>query len=270
MKTFASVNVITESTYHCSGLVFQVRRYAADYRMPPHGHEQTCLVFGLQGTIKEAWKTQSFLRMPSTLILLPAHELHSNHFYEDVKTFHICLEPQWVERIRQFSPLNEAPAAYHNGLPTWHAMRLYREFQQRDNLTPLILEGLMLELLAEMSRHSTNVMESHCPRWLRQAKDLLHDQYLENLSIDTIAATVGVHPSHLMRGFRQYYHCTIGSYVRRLRIEYACHLLSTSNASSSQIAHIAGFADQSHFTRTFKSLTGLTPTRFQKLCGMQG
>ena len=75
---------------------------------------------------------------------------------------------------------------------------------------------------------------------------------------------MGIHPSHLMESFRQHYHCTLGDYVRQLRIEYATHLLSASDLPASQIAHTAGFADQSHFCRTFKRLTGMTPTEFKK------
>jgi AraC family transcriptional regulator len=135
-------------------------------------------------------------------------------------------------------------------------------------MTSLMLEGLLLELLAAMSRDGTNRAESHPPRWLRQARDLLHAHFTESLSPDAVAAAVGVHPSHLMDGFRQHYHCTLGDYVRRLRVEYAAHLLAASEMPASQIAYAAGFADQSHFCRTFKQLTGMTPTQFQKASGV--
>jgi len=75
-----------------------------------------------------------------------------------------------------------------------------------------------------------------------------------------VAAAVGVHPAHLMRSFRQHYRATIGGYVRKLRVDYACHLLSTSNASPAQVAYAVGFADQSHLHRTFKDFMGMTPT----------
>jgi AraC family transcriptional regulator len=68
-----------------------------------------------------------------------------------------------------------------------------------------------------------------------------------------------------MESFRQHFHCTVGDYVRRLRVEYAIHLLSTSDMSAAWIAHTVGFADQSHFCRTFKRLTGMTPLQFQKI-----
>jgi AraC family transcriptional regulator len=75
---------------------------------------------------------------------------------------------------------------------------------------------------------------------------------------------VGVHPAHLARVFRQQYGCTLGDYVRRLRVEFACRRMTTGDTPLVEIALAAGFADQSHFTKTFKSLVGITPAEFQR------
>jgi AraC family transcriptional regulator len=74
-----------------------------------------------------------------------------------------------------------------------------------------------------------------------------------------------VHPAHLAREFRRRRHCTIGGYVRRLRVEFACRELSSTDAPLAEIALAAGFSHQSHLTRTFKELTGMTPAKFRAL-----
>jgi AraC family transcriptional regulator len=144
---------------------------------------------------------------------------------------------------------------------------MYREFQRRDDLTVLTLEGMLLELLAEMARDTVSLVGKEAPHWLRQATDFLHAHFTQSLTTEMIASAVGVHPAHLMRSFRQRYHCTIGEYVRRLRVEYACHLLATSHSSLGQIAFEAGFADQSHFNHTFKGYMGISPKEFQRISG---
>lgn len=201
------------------------------------------------------------------LNFFPIGALHATRFQKSARTFQIMMDASWLERVRQIAPLVNTLTNYQNGPPTWMAARLYREFQYRDDLTPLVLEGGLLELLAVMSRHKTGLAEHDCPRWLRQAKDFLHAHFTESVSVKALATAVGVHPSHLMRSFRQQHHCTVGDYVRRLRVEHACHLLSTSEVLPSQIAFAVGFADQSHFNRTFKSCMGMTPTEFRKVCG---
>lgn len=256
-----------EARYSLEGLHFDEVLYTPGLRMASHTHVAAFLDLCLTGTIQEFWEKQTFVRGAATLNFLPAGAPHGSHFPEDVKTFQIVLTPAWLERFRQAGALLETPLYFQNGLPIWIAMRIYREFQQQDNLTPLVLEGMLLELLAEMSRQSSNSTKNDCPRWLRQAQDFLHAHFTEGVSMDGLAAAVGVHPSHLMRGFRQHYRCTIGDYVRRLRVEYACHLLAASDSSPSQIAFAVGFADQSHFNRTFKGFTGMTPTEFQRVSG---
>jgi AraC family transcriptional regulator len=79
-----------------------------------------------------------------------------------------------------------------------------------------------------------------------------------------LAHDVGVHPVHLAQAFHKSYRRTVGDYVRQLRIEYACHELAASETPIVQIALSAGFCDQSHFTRTFKRLIGVTPSQYRE------
>jgi AraC family transcriptional regulator len=265
---FDGVNIELEARYSFGGLRFEEVRYVSGFETPLHAHEQDAFLdLCLSGTSRTAWEKGAFLRGPSTLNFIPPGAPHANHFQENSRTFQIVLTSQWLQRIQQVAPVVETFTNYQAGLPLWIAARIYREFQRQDNLTPLALEGLVLELVAEMSRHDTVLNPNDCPRWLRQAHDFLHAEFTNHVSIHTVATVVGVHPSHLMRGFRQYYDCSIGEYVRRLRVEYACHLLSDTDTFLSEIALSAGFADQSHFNRTFKDRTGMTPVEFRNISG---
>ena len=146
------------------------------------------------------------------------------------------------------------------------AMRLYSEFRYRDALAPLAMEGLMLELLAAAGRCPASSADPRPARWLRQARDLVQGQFSENLSLQDIALAVGVHPAHLARSFRQQYDCTIGDYVRNLRMEQARQQLATTDTPLCDIALAIGYSDQSHFATAFKRHTGVTPTQFRKMC----
>ena len=64
---------------------------------------------------------------------------------------------------------------------------------------------------------------------------------------------------HLSRVFRKTYHTTLGEYLNGLRVEFAFEQLKNPEADLSELALAAGFADQSHFTRVFKRITGNTP-----------
>lgn len=154
------------------------------------------------------------------------------------------------------------------GALAWLAMKLYREFERPDAVSLLAVEGLMLEALSELGRWNDKPARA-APLWLGQARELLRDRFREQLSLDEIATSVGVHAAHLARSFRRCYGTTVGEYQRRLRIEYASRQLSETQISISSIALTAGFADQPHFTRTFRAQTGMTPAKFRTAFGMK-
>jgi AraC-like DNA-binding protein len=157
----------------------------------------------------------------------------------------------------------EGPAQFDSGSLPWLAMRLYREFRQRDNLTPLAIEGLTLELLVGAARQSAHVLKNGATGWLKKARHFLHQRFHEPFTLGDVAEFSGVHPVSLARAFRRTYRCTVGEYVRKLRIEFACQQLTASDASLVEIAFSAGFSEQSHLCRTFKRLTGLTPSEYR-------
>ena len=66
------------------------------------------------------------------------------------------------------------------------------------------------------------------PRWLRIAREYLETNFLRPLSLAEIAGAAGVHRVHLSREFRRYFSTTVGEFLRRKRIEHACHLVSTT------------------------------------------
>jgi AraC-like DNA-binding protein len=142
------------------------------------------------------------------------------------------------------------------------ARRAASELRIPDSVAPFAVEGLVLELLALAARlRITDAIsaERRPPRWLGQARALLHDRYRDNLRLAEVADAVGVHPVHLARVFRLTYGTPVGTYVRGLRLSWATARLADSEDTIAQIASEAGFFDQSHFTRTFRQHFGLTP-----------
>jgi AraC family transcriptional regulator len=85
------------------------------------------------------------------------------------------------------------------------------------------------------------------------------------LKVQDIAAEIGVHPFHLSRVFRTVHRQSIGEYVQQLRVTYACKQLALPDNDLATTALSAGFADQSHFTKVFKNITGMTPGAFKQI-----
>jgi AraC family transcriptional regulator len=238
--------------------------YAPNVKVPRHSHRHACFCFVLEGTYRELYRRKAIECRPSNLIFRPAEEVHADHFGAlSVRCFIIEIEPEWLARLRERSIRVEGPASFHAHSLAWLAMRLRNESRQADDFTSLTVEGLILEVVAEVARNSTKSPGLRCPRWLSQAQEMLHERFSERLTLSHIAESVGVHPAYLAWAFRRHHRCSVGEYVRRLRIEFACRELSRTAAPLVDIALTAGFAHQAHFSRTFKRLTGLTPAQYR-------
>src|SRR5205823_13962940 len=86
-----------------------------------------------------------------------------------------------------------------------------------------------------------------------------------SLSLKEVSETLNVHPAYLSREFSKYFDdFSFGDYIRKLRIEKAIQLLSSSKYSLTEIAYLTGFSDQSHFTRIFKKFIGKNPSAYKK------
>jgi AraC family transcriptional regulator len=122
-----------------------------------------------------------------------------------------------------------------------------------------------LELLAALSRCAADASARRQPAWFRTVVEPLHEQAREDVSVAEVAGAVSVHPAHLARVLRWPTGLSIGSYVRRLRLEWAAAQSATTDAPLGTVAADAGFADQSQCTRAFKRHTGLTPGNYRRV-----
>ena len=142
---------------------------------------------------------------------------------------------------------------------------MYKEFRSLDELSQLVIEGLTLELLAETFRAAQREVKYFDQPWIKRAHDLIQARFNDTFVVSEIAESVGVHPVHLTRVFRRRFGCTVGEYVRQLRVDFACRELSNSRKPLAEIATTAGFCDQAHLSRTLKRFTGMTPFEFRSV-----
>ena len=174
----------------------------------------------------------------------PAGEVHADSFHEGgARELNIEIKPARLQLYREFGTVPKYGVVLSGGAASWLAGRLYDEFRRIDELSTLTLEGLVIELLGEISRQHARQPRSDLPLWLCQVRELIGDRFAEPLTLGEIAGAVGVHPIHLAREFRRYFHCTVGQRIRELRVEHACRALSQSGNLVADIALAAGFAD---------------------------
>jgi AraC family transcriptional regulator len=234
---------------------------AAVRDVPKHTHLNAHFVLVVRGVYLTAAIRDEGPCGPATLIFNPSGTTHRDRFREDHgRFFTISVAPDIAAQIERKI---QSPMVFNSRKIARTIRRAYSEFQNHTDFSPMIMEGLGLELAGSAGRSQT-LLGKRAPIWLGTARDLIHDSRGANLRVSDVARVAGVHPIHLARVFRQYFQCSPGEYARRCRMQFVRELLARESLPLTEIALQAGFADQSQFTHAFKHFTGVTPGAFRR------
>ena len=96
-------------------------------------------------------------------------------------------------------------------------------------------------------------------RGARRVQEFLNENFTRKLSLAEMAAVCGLSPYHFMRAFSRTFGMPPHQYVLSLRLDFAESLLADSRMTIADIAHLAGFSSQSHFTTVMKKYRQVTP-----------
>lgn len=241
--------------------------YPSRLRLPSHYHEAACFAVVLRGAVDKVFPRHAYELPTASVVTMPPQERHCDQF-APVGAHMLVIEPIYVSEdiLRPCAPLFDGIYFARDETAAAISKRISRELQLPDALTSLTVHGLLFELLA-MSvrrRRPCSAQSSPPPFWLTTIHDYLNSCFRKSIDLTDLANLVSVHPVHLSRTFRRHYGTTFGEYTRRLRVDWARQQLAISDDSLAHLAQAAGFADQSHFTRVFKRLVGVTPSQYRK------
>ncbi len=241
-------------------------RFPGRLNLPRHLHERTVLGVTLGGEFDSVMMGCTYTCRPGTVHTEPAGERHANHFQPGgTRILILQPDPACHELLAPAASLLDRINHFMSGAVTALGRRLAAELRHEDLWTPLAIEGLALELLAESARiRDRPGGGGRPPAWLIRAYERAHDSAPRTLCMADLAMEAGVHPVHLARMFRRYYGVSAGAVARRARLDWARDHLVRSDRSISAIAAEGGFADQSHFTRLFRDAYGCTPAAFRR------
>ncbi|HJP73834.1 MAG TPA: AraC family transcriptional regulator [Pseudonocardiaceae bacterium] len=124
--------------------------------------------------------------------------------------------------------------------------------------------ALIMERVGKHLRHTIGEASPIPHRGLAdQLHDLLDERVATGLTLDEAAAQLHANPTHLIRAFTQRFAIPPHLYLTGRRVELARQLL-LSGWPAGAVAGEVGFYDQSHLTRHFKRMLGVSPARYAR------
>jgi AraC family transcriptional regulator len=229
--------------------------YRARSSTPPHVHPLGNLFVVLHGGLEQRWERRVTHCGPLDVVVKPPGTEHADRFgTRGLACLNLELEDAaWEEFAGRGARLQRPVVLRH---PPLQRLGCALAGALRDpDAERLEAEELVCSLLAALSDGGARVD----PRWLEQARDLVHEGFASRIHLDVVARAVGVHPVHLAKRFRERFGCSLGEHVRWLRVQAAVRALAERERSLADVAAEVGFSDQSHMGRAFRRELGSTP-----------
>jgi len=231
---------------------------------PRHLHEELCVAIIHRGTEVHICRGKSYKAGSGDVLLLNAEEAHESKS--------IAVEYRSVQiNPRSFTRLYGDDPVPFFAEPVIKDPKLFRSFTRlystlQSNCSPLEQEAELMssvELLLSRrgrKRHHRSIKTVE-PRAVKKVRDHLRAHYAENISLSSLASIADLSPFHLVRVFGNQIGVPPHEYQTQVRITYAQQMMR-EGSSIAEAAMETGFFDQSHFSRHFKRITGLTPRSY--------
>lgn len=236
--------------------------YRIDTKQPWHSHDDFVLVMVLRGNVREQVKSQDILAKEFDVGIKSPEVKHTDHFCpQGVRVIRLSIAPDFVTELKKQSLINEG----------WHwqtgsnAIRPFLRIGQSLSNQNSNISDDVHELLAALLPTKSLHQNTDAPLWLKLAKNQLDETFNEGMRLNQLAENAEVHPVYFARKFREFFGCSVGTYIRQLQFKEVHNLIASGKTNLSQIACEAGFSDQAHLTRTFNFEFGITPANFRKL-----
>lgn len=210
------------------------------------------------------------------VIILPAQIVHRarwshEHCYLALSVEPIAFERSLGDTLRGHSVKLLPQFSLPDTLLYSLSMALKTELETSGFGGQLYVDSLLTTFSAHLLRHYcrqnpfSTAASGGLPNYkLRQVLEYIHAHSHQNLTLVELAAIAQVSPNYFATQFKQATGYAPHQYVIRQRIERGKALLINSRDGIADIAYQVGFAHQSHFTRHFKRLVGVTPKQFLK------
>ena len=153
------------------------------------------------------------------------------------------------------------------GMPMEEAFTLSDEYIRRmdccTNIPEIIYvhHQMAMDFVCRMRQLHRNVASS---KQVAQAIDYIYVHIMDRITVNELAASISISPTHLSRIFKQETGISVSEYIRQRKIDMAKNLLRFSGYDYVEIAVMLSYSSQSHFIQHFRSQTGMTPKAYRK------
>src|SRR5258707_11595334 len=260
------------------GFALEVFHVVPASNIPEHEHPTHFLNLFTSGRIRAQWtmdgRTRTADHGPGTLYLLPAGSRDLATWSGPNSRILLVMEPRFLAGV-----LDEtAHLADVELRPNWsfqdrHIVAILRalhaDLEDGSPAGPLYCQSLSVALAHYLIRRYAvrttrdRVYLNGMPAVrLNRVLDFMRQNYAKETRLLELANLAGMSPHYFCELFKQSMAIRPYQYSLRCRMDRAKEFLRSPQFTVRQVAEATGFADQSHFTKDFRRMVGVTPLQF--------
>lgn len=139
--------------------------------------------------------------------------------------------------------------------------KFYREILSSNSINAL--QALELNIATAYLDILINSIEVTDNFIINKVISYLYIRLEDNLTIEEISNELKISKGYLSRAFKEKMNISVMNYFKKIKIDRAKTLLKSTNKSILEISSQLSFCDQGNFTKTFKSICAITPTKYR-------
>ncbi|WP_092371706.1 helix-turn-helix domain-containing protein [Cribrihabitans marinus] len=211
------------------------------------------------------------------IVVTPAGVRSGWRWFEQSDVIVVTLDPKPVERFAQTELGMLLDARQFQDMPQFSdpdlcaAGIILRDALEHDNVTSGVMFEAMsrvflvklLQKYGDRRREDVELSASFTSDHYARVLAFIRSRLDKTITVDELASEAGMSKSHFNRVFKETLGATPMQYVMAYRIEQSVKMLDDPARPLGEIAYACGFADQAHFSRSFKQITGKSPRAYR-------
>ncbi|MBC8585367.1 response regulator [Youxingia wuxianensis] len=150
------------------------------------------------------------------------------------------------------------------GIPVPENMENYLLYEQLEDFSTLEeLKRLVLLFAQDTALKIQGKSSGSSP--IHAALKYIEEHYRENIDLNILASHVHITPSYLSLMFKQTTGVNFIDHLNNTRIQKACELMKNLELKAYEISYMVGYNDEKYFSRVFKKVTGMSPSKYRKV-----
>lgn len=254
-----------------------------------HRHPAMEIIMPVEGPVDIESATEKYHVEPGDILIIPPAEMHRIFVPENGKRFIFIINVSFMTELKAFTAISPLFTSFIHITPATHA-NIYNEayqllIQMRNEyfssvpFYEMTIHAHMLELFVLLGQDHLNkvdmysglnaLMQKEYMQRFNNVLNYIDEHFVEDLSLEEVAAFSGFSKFHFTRLFKKYTNSTFYDYLIYRRVQEAEKLLAEADMTITDVALRSGFASISTFNRTFKQKKNCTPREYRAMCRSQ-